>query len=45
MNTVSSRPANSSTVWAEVKIWADQLAEEFRRTLEKAHKKAMKAKK
>ena len=45
MNTVSTRPANSSTVWAEVKMWADQLAEEFRRALEKAHKKAMKAKK
>jgi len=45
MNTVSSRPANSSTVWAEVKVWADQLAEDFRRALEKAHKKAMKAKK
>ena len=45
MNTVSSRPTNSSTVWAEVKVWADQLAEDFRRALEKAHKKAMKAKK
>ena len=45
MNTVSTRPANSSTVWAEVKMWADQLAEEVRRALEKAHKKAMKAKK
>ena len=44
MNTVSSRPANSSTVWAEVKMWADQLGEDFRRALEKAHKKAMKAK-
>ena len=45
MQGVSSVPANSSTVWAEVKIWADQLAEDFRRALEKAHKKAMKAKK
>ena len=45
MNDVSSIPANSSTVWSEVKVWADQVAEDFRRALEKAHKKAQKAKK
>ncbi len=45
MQGVSSAPANSSTVWAEVKMWTDQLAEDFRRALEKAHKQAIKAKK
>jgi hypothetical protein len=45
MRGVSRRPANSSTVETEVKVWADQLAEDSRRVLEKAHKKAMKAKK
>ena len=41
---VSRRPTNSSTTRAEVKIWAEQLAEDSRRALEKAHKQAMKAK-
>jgi hypothetical protein len=45
MRGVSRRPANSSTVETEVKVWAEQLAEDFRRALEKAHKKAMKSKK
>jgi len=45
MEGVSQRPTNSSTVWKEVNVWADQLAEDSRRALEKAHKKAMKAKK
>jgi hypothetical protein len=45
MNDVSSVPTNSATVWSEVKVWADQLADDFRRALEKAHKKAQKAKK
>ena len=45
MRGVSGRPANSSTIWTEVKVWAEQLAEDSRRALEKAHKKAMKAKK
>jgi hypothetical protein len=42
---VSRRPTNSSTTRAEVKIWAEQLAEDSRRALEKAHKQAMKGKK
>ena len=45
MQGVSRRPANSSTVSTEVKVWAEQLAEDSRRSLEKVHKKAMKAKK
>ena len=45
MQGVSSLPANSSTVWAEVQAWAYQLAQDFRRALEKAHKQAMKGKK
>ena len=45
MNDVSSVPTNSATVWSEVKVWADQLADDFRRALEKAHKQAQKAKK
>jgi len=42
---VNRRPTNSSTVSTEVKVWAEQLAEDSRRSLEKVHKKAMKAKK
>ena len=42
MRGVSRRPTNSSTVWTEVKVWAEQLAEDSRRALEKAHKKAKK---
>jgi hypothetical protein len=45
MRGVSRRPSNSSTSWTEVSVWAEQLAEDSRRALEKAHKKAMKAKK
>ncbi len=45
MRGVSRKPSNSSTVETEVRVWADQLAEDSRRALEKAHKKAMKAKK
>lgn len=43
MNTVSSIPATSSTVWSEVRVWADQVAEDFRRALEKAYKRSQKA--
>jgi hypothetical protein len=42
MYDVSSAPANAATVWAEVKVWATEVARDFRKALEKAHKKATK---
>jgi len=42
MYDVSSVPANSATVWSDVKLWANQVGQDVRRALEKAHKKAKK---
>ena len=42
MNTVSSVPANSATVWSDVTLWANQVGQDVRRALEKAQKKAKK---
>jgi hypothetical protein len=42
MNEVSSVPANSATVWSDVKLWANDVGQDVRRALEKAHKKAKK---
>ena len=42
MYDVSRVPANSATVWSDVKLWANQVGQDVRRALEKAHKKAKK---
>jgi len=42
MNEVSRVPANSSTVWSEVTLWANRVGQDVRRALEKAQKKAKK---
>ncbi len=42
MNEVSSVPANSATVWSDVKLWANKVGQDVRRALEKAYKKAKK---
>ena len=40
MHQVNTRPANSATVWSDVKRWATEVARDLRKALEKAHKKA-----
>jgi len=44
MGTVSTVPTTSATVWSDVKLWANQVGQDLRRTLEKAKKKAEKSK-
>ncbi len=39
---VSSTPANSATIWNDIKLWAASEAQNLRRELEKAKKKASK---
>jgi hypothetical protein len=45
MGTVSTVPTTSATVWAEVKLWANQVGQDLRRELDKTQKKAEKSKK
>ena len=40
MHQVSSMPTNSATVWNDVKLWANDVAQTLRRELDKAKKKA-----
>ena len=42
MNTVSTVPTNSATVWSDVTLWANQVGQDMRRALDKAYKKASK---
>jgi hypothetical protein len=42
MRGVNPAPANSATVWADVERWAREQAQDLRKTLEKAKKKAEK---
>ncbi len=40
MHQVNTQPANSATIWNDVKLWANDVAQTLRRELEKAKKKA-----
>jgi hypothetical protein len=42
MRGVNTAPANSATVWADVQRWAREQAQDLRKALEKAKKKAEK---